>query len=784
MSTLKDLEKLKTILFTDDQIASENFSLPDRETLLSKDPKSLTVRESNILRLYDTGISLDGAQEKQPFGMMLQEKFPFQEDTGGEAHKSSPSPKSINNLAPIEKNLKQAGFEKGFDTPIGTLSEVSKDKGLEGTGLSKNSAKTLRFVLNRTRNQLIFAEKDISFLDAMQSRIKSGEAPRSKPDKLQAVPSAEDFYTRHAQVIKNINADSRTPAAAFKARTQRSMVYLWGFVGERLEQLASTILYVPEKWADKGGLEGFIKYAKGTGRAPAYIDASNPTAIIPTQRIFGKAKSYTNIPLAPYLQAIMRDRIKKSLEALDKKIIKDPSKGSLAISLFPGVDTADKIGTALKKGKLKEVFSDLVKDSVDEAGEIKLGMGRNILPKDNRKIVPSILLLQAGLPPEEVGPIIDTMHGKQINTLDHLSGTVNKVSRQSYLANALVGAKKTGEVISQVFLLEQQAKALGVKSLNEIPAKAGLGYIEELAQEGSVKYPITPPSAEAKQNIKDGKPPETTVVTQEDNKKIVADAELSKAETELKISESNLNREKNLTEAARIKRERELEFGTPSKTGTATEELLGEPAEAATERAPEYKFIRELNQGIMSPEEVKEAIALREAGDMDGYNRIKKEAKQKLKQKTIDSLKRGAIKVGLGIATGGAGLMLHAADVAADVMLEPTHMGGTIEDADEETLLRSLETGEALPGSGDIYLDMGGARAGVEREVQDIESSKRRSAMGDEASQYELMSGAPSPDQVGEFGEQMTEGFAQAKEKYEKSPFYKRYEAYFANRPN
>lgn len=85
MSTLKDLEKLKTILFTDDQIASENFSLPDRETLLSKDPKSLTVRESNILRLYDTGISMDGAQIKQPFGMMLQEKFPFQEDTGGSA---------------------------------------------------------------------------------------------------------------------------------------------------------------------------------------------------------------------------------------------------------------------------------------------------------------------------------------------------------------------------------------------------------------------------------------------------------------------------------------------------------------------------------------------------------------------------------------------------------------------------------------------------------------------------------------------------------------------------
>ena len=37
MSTLKDLEKLKTILFTDDQIASENFSLPVKPLLTSKE---------------------------------------------------------------------------------------------------------------------------------------------------------------------------------------------------------------------------------------------------------------------------------------------------------------------------------------------------------------------------------------------------------------------------------------------------------------------------------------------------------------------------------------------------------------------------------------------------------------------------------------------------------------------------------------------------------------------------------------------------------------------------
>jgi hypothetical protein len=126
----------------------------------------------------------------------------------------------------------------------------------------------------------------------------------------------------------------------------------------------------------------------------------------------------------------------------------------------------------------------------------------------------------------------------------------------------------------------------------------------------------------------------------------------------------------------------------------------------------------------------------------------------------------------------------RAAEAAVDVAIEPTHMGGTPEDMSEDVLLSSLETGEALPGSGDISLDMGGARAGVEREVQDIESSKRRSAMMDEASQYELMSGAPPEEHVEQFTQDLESGFAKRKEEYEESPFYKRYEGYFANRPN
>ena len=79
---------------------------------------------------------------------------------------------------------------------------------------------------------------------------------------------------------------------------------------------------------------------------------------------------------------------------------------------------------------------------------------------------------------------------------------------------------------------------------------------------------------------------------------------------------------------------------------------------------------------------------------------------------------------------------------------------------------------------------MYGAREGVEREVQDMERAKRRSAMMDEASQYELMAGAPPEEHVEQFTRDLEEGFVKRKEEYEESPFYKRYEEYFANRPN
>ena len=113
-ANLRQLEKIKKILFTDAQIESGNLEIPSRESLLSIDPTDLTVRQANILRLHDTGINIDGAQIKTEFGAMLQETFPFQKNTGGEAHKSSPSVNAVNKLNGIVNKLKKNRFYSGI----------------------------------------------------------------------------------------------------------------------------------------------------------------------------------------------------------------------------------------------------------------------------------------------------------------------------------------------------------------------------------------------------------------------------------------------------------------------------------------------------------------------------------------------------------------------------------------------------------------------------------------------------------------------------------------------
>ena len=706
---LNELEKLKEVLFTADQIASEDFSIPSREALLAKDPKDLTIREGNILRLYDTGINVDGAQIKEPLGKKLQELFPYQPDTGGEAHKASPSVQRVNALRGLENKLTKSGFTKGLDTTLLTLSDEAKDKGVESLGLTKGTqaGETLRFLLNRTKDVLDLGGKESNFLSLLQVGLKKKKAPRSKGAKLKLSPTAEQFYSRHARVIQNIRPSANTPQAIFKADTERAVVNLWGFLGERLEQMMSTRLYIPSEWADRGGKEGFIKYIKGAGRSPGYVDATNPTVLIPTEEFVGGAKGYKPTPLSPYLQAIIRERIKKTLEAVQSGLVKKEKYAPDAIKLFPNVSIAD----ALEKGNLKGEFADLVEDTVDETGAVRKGMGRNLTAKDNRKITTSLILNSSGLPPSAAAQIIDDMMGKQRDSLGEASELFDSTQRQNYLTLGLVGEDTASEVVGQTFLQREQAKAVGVNTFNEIPAKIGLGNVPELTNVGAKVYQVQPTTPE---EISQGVPEKEKTVTPELNQKIESDNTLSKAQSEEAASKLNIQTEQNKTEAARLKKEREEKFGpdkpkTPT-TGIAsqTDELLGEPKPKP--QAVGYKFLKELRNGVMTQAEVDKAISLREAGNLDAYRAIKNQAEAQSKviaRKAItDAAKKlavGALAVG---ASGGTALIPIAAEAATDVLLSasPTNEA-PLEDVSSDELMTRIQDDSISDVSQRVFID-------------------------------------------------------------------------------
>tara|TARA_A100000172_G_scaffold63073_1_gene42440 strand:- start:9324 stop:11729 length:2406 start_codon:yes stop_codon:yes gene_type:complete len=723
-ANLKQLEKIKKILFTDAQIESGNLEIPSRESLLSIDPNDLTVRQSNILRLHDTGINIDGAQIKTEFGAMLQEAFPFQKDTKGMAHKSSPSVIAVNKLNGIVNKLKKTGFTQGFETPLSILTKEVQTKGFNSLGISPSQARDFRYVLNRTVNQLELSGKETTFLRSLQKNLEKSQSTKSKPDKLFAYPTAEQFYTRHAKIIRNIEVDLRgtekkpkKPSAKeiFKADSQKAAVYLWGFTGERLVQFTSTLLYVPTAWQDKGGLEGFLEYAKGTGREPGYIDASNPVAIIPINPFPGQAKGYTPIPLIPPLQAFMKDRIRKSLGGLKAGYIKDPS-GAGAIPLFPGVETGPQLNTALNRGQYKEVFADLEKSTYAQDGTELPGMGRPIEAKDNRKILPSMMLTQAGMSPVQSAQVIESMHGKQKETLAFAEGILDKVSRESYVGARVIGEKLTNETVGQAFLLRQQAKALGVQTLNEIPARLGLGLIPELTDEGVTRFSI-----DLAEDTDPDVPETTKTVSKTDNETFVKSAELSEAETEEAITASELRSEKNKLETERVKQERIAQFGeeptTSARTSSdprtvvqQTDELIDQPKPVVQK----FAFGEALRIGAITPEEVKMAEQAKANGDMDTYNEVRRDSFSKIRQILKDNIKKG-IKTALPIMAGGAlGAVSIAAEVAAEAA-DASPIGTPPEDVPPEELLKSLQTGMAgRTGRGERFTNV----PKIEKEVE------------------------------------------------------------------
>jgi len=201
--------------------------------------------------------------------------------------------------------------------------------------------------------------------------------------------------------------------------------------------------------------------------------------------------------------------------------------------------------------------------------------------------------------------------------------------------------------------------------------------------------------------------------------------------------------------------------------------LLGEPQEQPKPKhVTNYRF-QDLESGAISPQEIEEAVALREAGNMDAYREIKKRARAKSNQlfaeRMIKGAAKGATKLGIGLLAGGATMIPLAADAAVDVALSAEPAGETpLEDTSEEELMRMMQEGVPQAGQSSTYIDS--------TSPQDREEAVQDETM----SRYEEQQESFAKMRDTKRREARQQGLSdQDKFVPERSGFLKEYEAYF-----
>ena len=363
--------------------------------------------------------------------------------------------------------------------------------------------------------------------------------------------------------------------------------------------------------------------------------------------------------------------------------------------------SVDKMSKALKvKGGLKDLLL-----------ANKATLGRELTGvADIRKLIPSLLAKELGAASSLVSSILGHAEGA-----DGLLGQLESITANHYVSaveDVASDPKKHALNVIQHML----ASNIGATTLNELPPAFGVSA-KTLTMEGAIAIEALSgafdssivPQAEARtltateRELIDTRARATKATLEEAESKALLNKITNNLETEKKQKE--LLTAKNDPEKLRL--EAELTVNKKQAKDVATAELLGEPTpevEPKPKREAGYKFLEELEKGVMTQDEVNNAVSLREAGDLDAYNNIRRNAMAQSKAIRKQALRAGLKKLAIGAATTAIGVGLtggaKAADVVLDVALDPTNMGGTAEDASTADLERGVATGEALPKSG------------------------------------------------------------------------------------
>ncbi len=764
--------------------------IPTQSDIIAKG-QNITLREAMLLKLNYTGLKVNPFYDDHPHAKQLADTFPFRsKQIAAGKNLSSPSPGISGlrgNIRAVENKFLDNKFlaEEGLSLES-TFADVNKPEYIkeialqEKKQLDKASGKKVRKPGSSASKYLIAVseqlDNDLSLYggEGLKQKVQTslravGGSTQSRGSKKpKAFPEPRGPLKALMDTIKEMPDEVARNSALL-----RTVIPFRG-----AHEVYDIQVYDPAKW---DSFDAFLDHTKKYKEeiVPYFrIDQPDVINIAPEGMTRGK-KSLSPKRLTPFLKNLILDQIASNTK-----------NGTTGHALFP--DLTERVFNknliaADMEGKFRQFYEIIGRDFKNAS--------------DFRKIAPSILLGKAQKEGLVTGAEISKILSHQ--STDELIEGMKKVTGQAYAAGLSVD-----ELVPFRVMEAEIAKALNYDSVNKIAS-----YVSEPGSfENNKNNRIELPTRENVTQVDPAPPkpssPEDIQVMDEDstsskelrdqlNKEKISDSERRVAETKLATRHTTLEiaaADEKLAEKGLSPTGKPLKRATETATTpvvTQTDELLskgdidtaGRPTQLVRFQSRTFADLGDNAKTValqLQDEAIKTGNYDKLNDFLDGLNKAD-EKDPKLFDKVAKVAKK-ALPLAL-LAVPGVALP-RLAEAAVDVAIEPTHMGGTPEDMPEDVLLSSLETGEALPGSGDISLDMYGAREGVEREVQDMERAKRRSAMMDEASQYELMAGAPPEEHVEQFTRDLEEGFAKRKEEYEESPFYKRYEEYFANRPN
>lgn len=435
--------------------------------------------------------------------------------------------------------------------------------------------------------------------------------------------------------------------------------------------------------------------------------------------------------------------------------------------------------------------------------EFKDTFGRSIKgPSDWRKIFPSLAVKASGLPDSMAGTLVSQVMGHTAGS----AGLVDVVglagiTRGHYISpvkglqknltrDALQGIENMIAWYSESPTLDFLPTKLNINTSGLPEGIQIVNPLEETVETGQIarekQKPV--PLTEAQKEELDAK----SKLNASRMGKAAADIELETLETRKQILE--ISNDPEFIAAQEAAEERKKQQKKPT---TPTQQQMDE---VLPEEQPKVKpnFSAMLGPDIATPEIVEELNELYDTNPKK-YNLRKRELIEERNAKVRADIRSGKLSrtkkilktVAPFLAGGLTGLLAKGAE-AAEFAFDATTAGVAEEDLTAEQLMESLETGMAVPGSPQRFVNIRATEEALKDKMQRELAGRQREAMVESARDKSGQLFRPTREELinriqgnsPSFAEQRSQMVQEAEDEFESESLTQRYRGYFANRPN